>query len=82
MRMPKKGRATLYYSKAKKDFLMAWGEGGRTAAHMFHNAFNSERPRIDWGSIRPNFIWEPSYIKQLEEAGYDTKTLKITIDKK
>lgn len=81
MRIPNKGKASFYYSKSKKDFVFSYGAGDYGAAVMLMNAFMAERPRIDFdndGKIK----YEPSYIKLLEEAGYDITTIKVSIQKK
>ncbi len=59
------------------DIVLAWGDGAsKSDAHLLHNLISS-----------PRFIpfsneWEKSFVKELEERGYDITTLKISVEKK
>lgn len=77
------GKAKYFYSKRHRDFVLKWDAGCKQAAVIFHNLFFGAQCRPDYEPRRScHFKFDPSVLEQLEAAGYDTKTLRVTIEKK
>ncbi|HEX9973156.1 MAG TPA: hypothetical protein VGD14_13880 [bacterium] len=59
------------------DLCYSWGDGcSKSDGHLIHNVFTSDRPH-SYDAEK-----EPSFIKDLEDRGYDITTLKFYIRKK
>ncbi len=70
-----------FWSKQEKDLVFhhpdyAWN--GR----LVHNAFCSERPRVDRSGDVDRVVFDKSFVAELEERGYDITTLRFSICKK
>lgn len=81
----KPGELRAYYGKADEhcgpDICYAWGPGThRTDPRLLHSTFSCERLTHDFPTL--NTKYEPSFIKELEQRGYDITTLRFSIQMK
>lgn len=69
------------------DLCYAWGKGiGKCDAHLLHNVLSSKRCATNWDAPlgSPRILWtkyEPSFLEELEDRGYDLTTLKVIVQK-
>jgi hypothetical protein len=84
MAHPKRGRAIFRYDTRENDFVFSWGNGAKSGAVLLHYFITKKHMRYDFETnAYPTPVkFDNSMIEQLEAAGYDTKTLRVVIDKK
>jgi hypothetical protein len=80
---PRPSELLMFYGKLPNDvpdMVMMWGEGcSKRDGHFLHYHLCCEKPN---SRLEPDFRMEKSFIQQLEERGYDPKTLQFSIRKK
>lgn len=69
----KPDKLVVFWSKREQDFLIRFPT--KPDGHLAHYVFNCEHPR-------PNGEWTPSFVAELERRGYDTKTLRFSVERK
>lgn len=78
-RTPKEGAIKFQYGRldGELDYLVLYGENvPRCDRALVMNSFTSKRLELDW-SNEGKPVFTQSFIDELEERGYDTKTLKF-----
>ena len=81
---PKTPKITFKYGKLDGDwdFIAANGPGTSSAdRNLLFYVFTCCRYRQDWHK-GGEWVQEPSIIEELEKRGYDTKTIKFSVEKK
>lgn len=83
-RPPKKeGSIKFQYGRldGEYDYLILYGDNvPKCDRALVLNQFTSKQMSFDWGKNKP--IFNDSFIDELEKRGYDTKTIKFSIDRK
>ena len=72
----KRDKLVVFWSKREKDFLIRYPRScdGHFAAYLF----TAERPRGHGATL----TFDKSAIADLEERGYDTKTLRFSVERR
>jgi len=71
------------WSKKENDFFISYPS--RPDGHLASNVLFSKRMYPKFGDRKPGeFPWDfdPSFIEELEKRGYDTKTLRLSVELK
>lgn len=81
----KPGELRAFYGKVDRwsapDLCYAWGPGvDRADGRLLHNTLGSDRLTTDFPLGNTKF--GPSFVKELEDRGYDITTLRFSIQKK
>lgn len=84
-RIPKKdGVIRFQYGRndGECDFLVLWSNGvPKCDTRLVMNAFTSKRLSLDYSNAS-GVSFDDSFIDELEKRGYDTTTIKFSIEKK
>lgn len=80
----KPGELRAYYGLADgdgPDVCYAWGDGvAKADGRLLHGILSCDRMMLDFPNIGHKY--GPSFLKELEERGYDITTLRFSIQKK
>jgi len=78
-RLWKKEKLVVFWSQREKDFLIRFprSQDGSLAYYVFC----CESPVRRFGET-PDWGWDPSFVKELESRGYDTTTLRFSVERK
>lgn len=82
--MPKRTNANTlkaYWSKREND-LMFYHPDRKANGHLLHNVLCAPRPYLDFSNGRRDIAFDKSFVEELEERGYDVKTLRFSVCKK
>lgn len=71
---PKRAKLTMFWSKRERDFVYKYPS--RPDGHLVHYVFSVGR----WNDARRAV--DLSFIQELEARGYDTKTLRFSVERK
>lgn len=74
----KAGRLSVFWSKREQDFLMRFPS--KPDGHLLWWWFGCEHHRYDHDA--KGVVFDQSFIAELEARGYDTKTLRFSVDRK
>ncbi len=80
---PKTPKLTFKYGKldGEWDHIAAGGPGTHRAdRNLLFYIFNCKRYELDWNTWK--YEPRPTFLEELESRGYDTKTIKFSIEKK
>ncbi len=75
----KAGQLKMQYGciDGHNDHVVAWGDGIPACDRaLLHHLVNSKT----YSPVRD--VWDDSFLEELEKRGYDTTTLKISVEKK
>lgn len=79
----KRDKLVVFWSKREKDFLIRYPRS--CDGHLAYGVFCSERRRPNYQRNAENptpWEWDPSFVKELEARGYDTTTLRFSVQRK
>ena len=81
-RKAKPGEVLVFYGRLpgdEPDLIFCWGAGEsmKRRSNIVHYSLTSKRPEIDRETMKIKF--GPSFIEELEAAGFDTKTIQFSI---
>lgn len=85
--MPKhnENKLSVIYDKRQNDFVVKYPrrcDGTLAIHHLVSNILEWRLPTKESGKTYPHNWEETNFIKELEKRGYDTKTLKFSIELK
>lgn len=71
---------TVRWSKRERDFLI--GSPRRPDGHLAHLIFTGKRLREAFSKGGLHNVFDPSFIDELKERGYDVETLRFSVQMK
>ena len=73
-----RNKLVAFWSKKEKDFLFRYPSS--PDGHLLYGLLCADRQRYDY--IDKTVVFDPSFVKELERRGYDTTTLRFSVEKR
>jgi hypothetical protein len=86
MAAPTDDKLVVFWSKREKDFLFRFPRSAD--GHYVNSVFCSDRPRVLYTRAEREdnggspVAYDPSFVKELERRGYDTTTLRFSVQRR